>query len=302
VGGMEFSWRMATTLAWPVVVLVGVVVFRKWIIQTLSKLRVKVGSVEFELNTKVEKTGQDIALALSAMPVEPAEGEIPTSLVDLLPMVSQNRDRSIRTAFRIVRRALDRYYPQLSSMGSAQLKDAVLDLADKGQLDADVAESVKKLQELLVMPEWDSDPVGDTRAYAFLMLAEGAIHGIIRSATAHDQGVGGEPPIAESWKGIYDGSKLSIELRILNWDGLTFTGEMAYPDRGHVTRVNGRVDDDLVTWTETEYKQRGPGRDIERGGTYRASVSGDTMRGDWSRSGGESLGSFTMTATAASSR
>jgi hypothetical protein len=187
---MEFSWRMATTLVWPVVALVGIIVFRKWIIQRLSNLRFKVGSVEFELNTKVEKTGNDIAIAMSTMLKEPAVGEIPTSLVYLLPMVSQNRDRSIRTAFRIVRRALDRYYPELTSLGSAQLKDAVLDLADKGQLDPDVAESVKKLQELLAMPQWDFDPVGDTRAYAFLMLAEGVIHGIILSAMAHGKDAG----------------------------------------------------------------------------------------------------------------
>jgi hypothetical protein len=297
---MEFSWRMATTLVWPLIALVGIIVFRKWIIQS-SNFRFKVGSVELELNTKVEKTGQDIALALSAMPVEPAEGEIPKSLVDLLPMVSRNRDRSIRTSFRIVRRALDHYYPQLTSVGSAQLKDAVLELADKGQLDPDVAESVKKLQELLAMPEWDSDPVGDTRAYAFLMLAEGAIHGIIRSARVHGQGAGGEPPIAESWKGTYYGTKLSIELSILNWGGQTFTGEMTYPDRGHVTRVSGQVDGDGVTWTETTYKQRGTGPAVELGGTYRATlVSGETMRGDWYRTGVEFLGSFEMTATRSS--
>jgi hypothetical protein len=291
---------MATTLVWPVVALVGIIVFRKWIIQRLSNLRFKVGSVEFELNTKVEKTGQDIALALSSMPVEPAEGEIPTSLVDLLPMVRQSRDRSIRTAFRIVRRALDRYYPQLGPVGSSQLKDAVVDLADKGQLDPDVAESVKKLQELLVMPEWDSDPVGDTRAYAFIMLAEGAIHGIIRSAAAHGQGAGGKPPIAGSWEGTYHGTHLAIELNIVNWDGRTFTGEMTYPERGHVTRVTGQVDGDRVTWTEgTMYEHEGPGPAVELGGRYEARVSGSAMEeGQWYRRGSrDSLGSFRMTAT-----
>jgi len=43
---MEFSWRMVATLAWPLVVLAGLIVYRKWITETLTSLRFKFGSVE----------------------------------------------------------------------------------------------------------------------------------------------------------------------------------------------------------------------------------------------------------------
>lgn len=102
MSGMEFSWRMVATLAWPLVVLAGLIVYRKWITETLASLRVKVGSVEAELNTKVDTTGREIASALSEMPQLTADGEIPTSLVDLMPIVNRNRSDGIRAAFDLV--------------------------------------------------------------------------------------------------------------------------------------------------------------------------------------------------------
>jgi hypothetical protein len=32
VDGMEFTWRMVGTLAWPIVVVVALIIYRKWII------------------------------------------------------------------------------------------------------------------------------------------------------------------------------------------------------------------------------------------------------------------------------
>ena len=61
-------------------------------------------------------------------------------------------------------------------------------LVKEERLHKDVASSVTKLYELLGMREWNSDRAGDRRGYAFLMLAEGAIQGIIRSAKAHNEG------------------------------------------------------------------------------------------------------------------
>jgi hypothetical protein len=185
MSGMEFAWRMVATLVWPLVILVILIVYRKWITGTLTSLRLRVGTVEAELNTKVDTTGRDIASALSEMPRPIADGEIPASLVDLMPLVSKDRSDGMRAAFDLVHQALKENYPQLRRIPPSQLARAMQGLVDSELLDADVALSVEQLYELLEMPEWKSDPAGDTRGYAFLMLAEGAIHGILRSAQAH---------------------------------------------------------------------------------------------------------------------
>ena len=62
------------------------------------------------------------------------------------------------------------------------MPQAMQSLVDKREMEPNVAASVRQPQELLEMPEWNSDRVGDTRGYAFLMLAEGAIHEILRTA------------------------------------------------------------------------------------------------------------------------
>jgi len=43
MGGMEFTWRMIATLAWPAVVIVTVFVFRKWITERLESLGITLG-------------------------------------------------------------------------------------------------------------------------------------------------------------------------------------------------------------------------------------------------------------------
>jgi hypothetical protein len=120
-------------------------VYRKWITETLSSLRLKVGTVEAELNTKVDTTGRDIASALSEMPQPIAEGEIPVSLVDLMPVVSKDRSDGMRAAFDLVHQALKENYPQLRRIPLSQLGQATQGLVDSGRLDADVALSVQQL-------------------------------------------------------------------------------------------------------------------------------------------------------------
>jgi hypothetical protein len=306
MSGMEFSWRMVATLAWPLVVLAVLIVYRKWITQTFTSLKFKFGSVEAELNSKVDTTGREIASALSEMPQPIEEGEVPTSLVDLMPVVNRNRGDGIQDAFDLVHQALKENYPQLRRVPRSQIPQAVEGLASDGLLDKDVALSVKQLYELLGMPEWNSDRAGDTRGYAFLMLAEGAIHGIIRSAQAHgvsaERQLPGRLPgtISSSWRGTYN-EDFPIELHILSWTGDGFTGEMIYPDGGTVTSIHGQVDVRIgrgssfpLSWTEDEYIRHGR-RDVELKGRYRGTVSGTRMEGTWYRES-QSVARFEMTA------
>jgi hypothetical protein len=292
---MEFTWRMATTLVWPLVVLIGLLLYRVWITTTFKSLRFKFGSVEAELNTKVDTTGRDIASTLAEMPELPAPGVVPTSLVDLMPLVTRNRSEGIHAAFDLVQKALKDSYPQLRRVPPSQLTKATQSLVDSGLMDDDVAVSVKRLHELLQMPEWNKDSVGDTRGYAFLMLAEGAIHGILRGSKAHgDQQrsapESGTSPVRPSWRGIYNDS-YPVELSIRSWDGGRFSGIMRYPDSGTVTLINGRLDSAAdqgggvaLSWEEQGYESRGR-RAIDFDGSYQASVSGDTMTGGWHSSG-----------------
>jgi hypothetical protein len=50
MGGMEFTWRMASVLAWPVVVIVGMLAF-PWIIKRLDSLGITWGSLGVQLKT-----------------------------------------------------------------------------------------------------------------------------------------------------------------------------------------------------------------------------------------------------------
>lgn len=187
MSGMEFSWRMVAALAWPLVVFAVLIVYRKWITETFTSLTLRFGSVEIALNRKVDTTGKDIASALRRMRGTSADGDSP-NLVDLMPEVSRNIGKCIQAAFGRVQEALEKYYPQFRGLPQSQILQTADDLKNNGLLDKDVAASVTKLYELLEMPQWNSDRAGDTRGYAFLMLAEGAIQGIIRSSKVHSQG------------------------------------------------------------------------------------------------------------------
>jgi hypothetical protein len=179
-------------------------------------------------------------------------------------------------------------------------------LVDKGEMEPDVALSVTQLYELLEMPEWQKDQAGDTRGYAFLMLAEGAIHGILRSAQARS-GVPEQEPlvsapaaISTSWRGTYDG-RFPIELHINSWSGRSFDGTMNYPDGKTETSISGTAEDESngvvrLTWKENGYVIKGR-RSIEFDGSYAATVSDMTMNGAWYRAS-RRVADFTMTASA----
>ena len=308
MSNMEFTWRMVGTLIWPVVVLAGLIAYRPWITEKLELLRVKAGGFEGEvkvLNAKVDTIGRDIATTLSEMPQPIAEDEIPTSLVDLIPVVTRNRSDGLHTAFDLVLKALRDNYPQLRRVPPSQLTQAMQSLVDKGEMEANVAASVRQLQELLAMPEWNSDQVGDTRGYAFLMLAEGAIHEILRTAqhraTDTNGGAPGStgPPVRPSWRGTYD-DRFPVELHILGRDGTQFSGIMTYPDDDTATSVSGQVDGQAgstsvnLSWQERGYALRGR-RPIDFNGSYAATVTGDHMNADWRR-GNQPIVQFTMTA------
>jgi hypothetical protein len=309
MNNMEFTWRMVGTLIWPVVVLAGLIAYRPWITERLESLRVKAGGFEGEvkvLNAKVDTIGRDISTTLSEMPQPTAEGQIPTSLVDFIPVVTRNRGQGLQTAFDQVLKALRDTYPQLRRVRPSQLTHVMQTLVDKREMDAGVAASVRQLQELLEMPEWSSDQVGDTRGYAFLMLAEGAIHEILRTAPdrASDANGGAPsstvPPITPSWRGTYD-DRFPIELHILGWDGTQFSGIMIYPDDDTATSVSGQVDRQdgstsiELSWQERGYVRRGR-RTIDFNGSYAATVTSDRMKAAWGR-GSQPIVQFTMTAT-----
>jgi hypothetical protein len=298
--GMEFTWRMVGTLVWPFVIVLALIVYREWITEKLLSARVKFGSVEGEvkvLNTKVDTVGRDVGLTLSEAPRPAPHGEVPESLVDLMPVVNRNRSEGIHEAFGLVRKALQNAYPQLLRVPPAQLAHTMQGLVDKGIMDADVALSVKHLYELLEMPEWNQDLVGDTRGYAFLMLAEGAIHGILRSTQAHraDAGSAQQGAVRErirsAWHGTYNGS-YPIELRIRRWQGLKFRGDMTYPESDNginvstVTDVQGEVEVETedgaasVRWEEQGYLREGH-RSIDFSGYYSATVKNGFMNGGW---------------------
>jgi hypothetical protein len=287
---------MVGTLACPIVVVVALIIYRKWITEKLGSLRLKAGSLEAEvrtLNQKVDTIGKDVALTLSEVPRPATDGRVPESLVDLMALVNRNRSEGIHAAFELVRKALKDAYPQLRRVPPAQLPEAMKALVDKGLMDADVEQSVRHLYELLEMPEWNQDQVGDTRGYAFLMLAEGAIHGILRSAHQRAVARSGEQPgateaqISPAWRGTYNDS-YRLEVRIRRWEDLGFSGDMAYPDSDTVTSVRGRIDEAAdgagtrVIWTETGYSHKGR-RDIDFRGSYSATVTGDLMDGGWYR-------------------
>lgn len=155
------------------------------------------------------------------------------------------------------------------------------------------------------MPEWQKDQKGDTRGYAFLMLAEGAIHGILRSAKARGVPAGREIPgsapagISPSWSGTYDG-RFTIQLRIDSWSGQGFTGVMTYPDEGTTTSVDGTAKDEAagvrLTWDEDEYLVQGR-RVIEFDGTYAADIRDRLMKSTCYRNN-RRIADFTMTPTA----
>ena len=289
---MEFTWKMVGALVWPVVVLGVLIAYRPWITKRLESLRVKAGGFEGEvrvLNDKVDTIGEDLSPSLWKTRQPITEDEIPTSLVDLIPVVTRNRSEGLHAAFDLVVRAVKDNYEQLRRVPPSQLKHAMQDLVEKHQMEADVAASVWQLQELLNMPEWNVDQVGDTRGYAFLMLAEGAIHEILRTARRGAVDANSGAPIARlvksSWRGTYD-ERFSIELRILEWNGAQFSGIIVYPDDDTITSISGQADgqttssDVNLSWKEMDYVRKGR-RDIDFNGSYTATVAGDRMDAKW---------------------
>jgi hypothetical protein len=307
MGGMEFTSRMVATLIWPAVVIVAVLVFRKWIIERLESLGITVGSLTVNLkalNSKVDTVGENISTTLADNMPQPAGDGIPESLVDLMATVNKNRMEGIQAAFDLVYQTLKENYPQLRRVLPSQLPEAMQALVDKGEMEPDVALSVRQLYELLVMPEWQKEQAGDTRGYAFLMLAEGAIHGILRSAQARSAPPSQETPvsapaaISASWSGTYD-DRFPIELHIDSWSNGGFTGTMTYPDGNTTTSVTGTAEDEAdgvrLTWAEHKYVTPGR-RSIEFDGNYTAIVSDGIMTGAWYRANRRIAG-FRMTSS-----
>jgi hypothetical protein len=219
--------------------------------------------------------------------------------------VTRNRSEGLHAAFDSVLRALKDNYPQLRGVPLSQLKPTMQSLVDRGEMESSVAASVRQLQELLEMPEWSSDQVGDTRGYAFLMLAEGAIHEILRAAQHRAAGTDGDAPsdtaslVKPSWRGRFD-DRFPVGLHILGWAGTQFSGTMTYPDDGTATSVSGQVEGGggstgvNLWWEERDYVLKGR-RTIDFYGSYAAKVTGDHMDADWRR-GDRPIVKFTMTA------
>lgn len=300
MSGMQFTSNLITVLVWPVVVLFVLIVYRGWITSTISSVtqgvrlkRVKAGPVEVEWDATIDAAGREVGGALTQMPVPSGDGAVPTSLVDLIDQVNKNPRAGIRTAFNLVLRALGESYPQLASVAPYQLSRAMQDLVRRGLLSAEVERAVSQLYQLLEISESSTGIADQTQGYEFLMLAEGAIHTILRSATAPASGdysdarSGSEStPIRPIWRGVYN-NDFPIELHITTWGANSFEGSMIYPGSDTITRVTGRIEPRsgdrapvTVRWEETGYARQGR-RGIDFDGHYEATVTGDTMTGEW---------------------
>ena len=295
---MEFSWRMTTALVWPVVLLVFLVLYRKWITATVASLAENIksvkagpGGIEIQLwEDKSGATGYKLAGALKQGRSLVGSEQIPTSLVDLIDDVNKNPQEGIRAAFRLVRKILNNFYPQLASVAPRNLPAVMKDLARNGVLSSDVEWAVTYLYELLEMSDSDADVIGRGHGYEFLMLAEGAIHGILRTAakvdSTYDSSVADQSPLLHaSWTGIYN-DDYPVALRVEKWRNSEFEGAMKYPDWGTETNVIGSVankagDDGriIVTWRESGY--RFGTHPVDFKGRYEAIASGNLMSGGW---------------------
>ena len=300
MNGMEFSSNVITVLVWPLVVLFVLIVYRNWITSTITTAtrdrqlkKFRLGPVEVEWFLKIDTAGKDVGDALKEMPDPLSDEPVPVSLVDLIDDINDNPRTGIRKAFRVVRRALDESYPELASVPQDRLPDALRDLVRRGVLHAEVESAISQLQKLLDMSDSDADMAGPAWGYQFLILAEGAIHGILRSAKLHaDELNNARPaseltPIRSSWRGWYNRDFL-IELRIDEWSNSTgFKGVMNYPGSGTATRIAGHITTKeqepgraTVAWQEEDYVSKGS-RTIDFRGEYKATVSGNIMTGAW---------------------
>lgn len=297
MNGMEFAWRMAGVLVWPVVVLVLLLAYRGRVASALASAadgrplkRVKAGPLELEWESVLDEAGRNVAGVLAETAVPPGEtGPVPDHLADLLPMATANPRHGIRTAFHQVRRALARAHPRLAGTPDDLLGPAMRALVRQGAMEREVESAVSRLHRLYELSESERRDVDPRYAYQFLALAEGAIHAVSRSARA--------TPVADCWSGTYNGS-YRIALDIERWDGTRFQGSMAYPGSGTTTDVTGWVEEApegvALAWRETGYRREG-GRSIDFDGEYRATVSGATMAGAW-YAGERRVAGFTMTA------
>jgi len=293
MNGMQFSSTLITALAWPLIILSVLIVYRGWITTNISSGKFKLGPVEFEWFRKIDTAGQDVGDALKEMPPDSSsDGPVPTSLVDLIGDINNNSRIGIRKAFRLVRKALDNSYPEVASVTDDRLSDAMRDLVRRGVLHPEVQSAISQLQKLLDMSDSNGDMANRERGYLFLLLAEGAIHGILRSAKIHASELNnarlatGPAPISFSWRGLYD-QRFIIELLIDKWISSTeFEGEMNYPDSDTVTSITGyiitktpAIERTAITWQEKGYVRGN--RPIDFDGDYKATVSGNTMTGAW---------------------
>jgi len=287
---------MVTALAWPVVVLLALVVLRqplRTLLGRLENVETPVVSASF---AKADEVAADISGALAGVPA-PEPESAPSNMAHLMPLAATRPRDAIRAAFRQVRRALAARLPGLPS-SDTELTDALSDAVLDGRLPNEVAWAVTQLRELLDQYLSSSEPVSPGQAYQFLALAEGAIHAIARSVESAAPTSGG--PLPPRWAGTYN-DDYPIELMINSWQGGEFTATMIYPESDTRTRAKGRVvsaaDTGLeIAWTEDGYIKQGR-RTVSFEGTYRALVIGGTMTGSWNRAGGQRVANFRLTAS-----
>lgn len=293
VNGLEFTWHMIDILVWPVVALAVLLFYRDRVTTTVAAF-VRGRPVKkfklWQLEVEFEDACRNVAGALAdTATLFRDDGPIPTSLVDLIPVGGDNPRRAIHLAFQQVRRALSQVHPQLSDVSRSRLPASLRQLVRNGAMDEEVERAVTRLEHLLSLTD-ELEGIETAQANQFLMLAEGAIHAILRSAKP--QGF----PIKAQWRGTYNGA-YTVELAISSFDGDTFRGTMAYPGSDTTTVVEGRFDRGTpggLAWVEKGYENRGS-REIDFAGEYRAVVQGDTMKGAWYR-GERLIARFRMTA------
>jgi len=103
------------------------------------------------------------------------------------------------------------------------------------------------------------------------------------------------------WQGTYDSTNRKLRLVVDEESGSTFSGRMEYVNENVCTRVSGKIRSDTppagrstrdwtITFRESVDAAHGV---VETRGEYRASLSGQRMKGEWiSDRGKRSLGRF----------
>jgi hypothetical protein len=292
------------------------IIFRRALVDGFKTLTMGLRSVKaagVEVAFAMDNAWQDVTDVLTRMPDQPTKpGEVPTNLVDLYPLASKNPRRAVREAFRYVRQALAKRFPEIGGASQESLTERMDVLVARNIMSAEVEQAVRQVSRVLDMISHVTDQEEARRqAFEYIGLAEGAIHVIFRGdETATADLASKNPDVTGRWSGNYVSSKGPMEIE-LSIDGVRredIVGEMRYPSQQDLrTRITGRILGagqpgfaDVDGCPKLEWREHGSPADasgLDFSGVYRAVVLGDRLIGDW-RIGTRLIGMIQLTRAA----